>query len=228
MSTTQAEPRVDDPQRVDVTRFRPPAHIHPAPTPIEDGETDQDRQARRELQASHRNAWYTRHRPTRYANAHLDDLAASQDPDARIRGWLDDTSPTLLLVGAVGTGKTHAAYALANSAFDRGQLVVAVPVPDLLAALRPSGDDGTLGARARVCDLLVLDDLAAEKPSEWTAEQLSALIDARVREERRQVVTTNATYGELETRLGPRTMSRLTGGATVVRFTGPDRRRTTW
>lgn len=217
-----------DPERVDVSRWQPPVRIVPSPDPIEQGLTDADRDEIRQRQTGHRRAWYFKHRPARYTHARLDQLDSDQDPQGQVACWLDGPSPTLLLVGAVGTGKTHAAYALANEAFDRGQLVVAAPVPDLLAALRPSGDGGTLGTRARSCDLLVLDDMAAEKPSDWTAEQLSVLIDARVREERRQVVTTNATYGELDSRLGPRTMSRLTGGATVVRFTGPDRRRTTW
>lgn len=228
MTTTEQATRGGEPERLDVTRLRLPAGVKPSPEPVTPGFTDSDRAELRERQEGHRRAWYTRHRPARYADARLEQLDAAQDPDGRIRNWLDGTSPTLLLVGAVGTGKTHAAYALANEAFERGLLTVAASVPDMLAALRPGGDDGTLAARARTADLLVLDDLAAERSTEWTAEQLSALMDARVREERRQVVTTNATYAELETRLGPRTLSRLTGGATVVMFTGQDRRRTTW
>jgi DNA replication protein DnaC len=227
MTTTTDRPG-GEPERLDVTRLRLPAGVTPSAEPVPEGMTDEDRAELRQRQEGHRRAWYVKHRPARYADAQLEHLDRAQDSDGRIRTWLDSTSPTLLLVGAVGTGKTHAAYALANHAFDRGMLVVATSVPDILAALRPGGDDGTLVARARTADLLVLDDLAAEKASEWTAEQLSALIDARVREERRQVVTTNATYAELETRLGPRTLSRLTGGAAVAMFTGPDRRRTTW
>jgi DNA replication protein DnaC len=216
------------PERLDVTRIRLPEGVTPSPHPVDTGFTNDDLAELRARQSGHRRAWYIRHRPARYATAALNQLDRAQDPDRLISRWLDTASPTLLLVGAVGTGKTHAAYAVANHAFDRGLLTVAVPVPDLLAALRPSGDDGTLSARARACDLLVLDDLAAEKPTEWTAEQTSALIDARVREERRQVITTNATYSQLEQRLGERTVSRLTGGATVVKLTGSDRRRTTW
>lgn len=207
--------------------FRLPPGVEPSPDPIPQGMTLEDRVELRALQARNASGWYLNHRPARYAGAGIADLDREQDPDGKVAAWLDTPSATLLLAGPVGTGKTHAAYAVANAALDRGMLTVAVAVPDLLATMRPGGDSA-LAARARAADLLVLDDLGAEKPSEWTGEQLSALLDARVRDERRQVVTTNSPYSELAARLGERSMSRLTGGATIVRFTGSDRRRQTW
>lgn len=181
----------------------------------------------RTLQQRNRASWYLEHRPAHFCDASLADLDALSDPDGHVGEWLDGGNPSLMLVGPVGTGKSHSAYAIGSAACLAGLLVVAVSVPDLLADLRPGGN-GNLGARARTADLLILDDLGAEKGSEWTGEQLSALLDARVRENRRQVVTTNLTYVQLVERLGERTMSRLTGGATVVRLQGDDRRRRTW
>ena len=207
--------------------LRLPPGVVPCKDPIPEGETLQDKADRLAKQGGHIAGWYLNHRPQRYANATLLDLDGEQDPNGQVKGWLDSGVPTLLLTGSVGTGKTHAAYAVTNEACAKGLLTVAVTVPDFLAVLRPGGDSN-LAARARAAELLFLDDLGAEKPSDWTGEQLSALIDARVREERRQIVTTNSTYADLSDRLGPRTMSRLTGGATVVKFTGEDRRRRTW
>jgi DNA replication protein DnaC len=209
------------------TPLRLPDGVVPSPDPIPEGMTRDDLAELRRRQGGHIAGWYLNHRPALYATATLDDLDADQDPDGKVRGWLDSGVATLLLTGAVGTGKTHAAYAVTNAACDRSLLTVAVTVPDFLVVLRPGGDS-TLAARARAAELLFLDDLGAEKPSEWTGEQLSSLIDARVREERRQIVTTNSTYDELVSRLGARTMSRLTGGSTVVQFKGDDRRRRTW
>lgn len=219
----------DEPQTMgDVARreLRIPPGVTPAADPIPEGLTVEDLAEIRHRQASHISGWYVNHRPALYAAATLDDLDEQQD-FTRVRGWLNTGSRTLLITGPVGTGKTHAAYAVTNAAVDRGLLTVAVAVPDLLAQLRPGGDS-TLAARARAADLLLLDDLGAEKPTDWSGEQLSALLDARVRDDRRQIITTNASYTDLVPRLGARTMSRLTGGATIVRFTGEDRRRTTW
>lgn len=210
-----------------MTPVRLPAGVVPSPDPIPEGETDEDREQRRQLRQANRGSWYLRHRPARYTDATLNRLDQLQDPSGKVLAWLDSEQPTLVLQGPVGTGKTWAAYAVANAAHDRGLLTVAVSVPDLLADLRPGGD-GALGARSRVADLLVLDDLGVEKGSDWTAEQLSSLFDARAREGRRQIVTTNSPYDQLVERLGERTMSRLSGGATVVTMQGADRRANTW
>lgn len=200
--------------------------VTPAP-PYEPGWTAEDQAEMQALQQRNRSAWYLRHRPAQYEHAALTDLDHDQDPKGVIAGWLDSDSRTLLLAGPVGTGKSHVGYAITNTAQQRGLLTVAVSVPDLLAELRPGGDS-TVGARARLADLLLLDDIGTERGTDWTTEQLTSLLDARVRENRRQVVTTNAQYSELEARLGARTMSRLTGGATIVLLQGEDRRRRTW
>lgn len=207
--------------------FRLPPGIEPCADPIPEGETREDVAERLAKQGGHVAGWYLNHRPKRYADATLTDLDAAQDPDGRIARWLDSSSPTLILTGSVGTGKTHSAYAVTNEACKRGLLTVAVAVPDFLAVLRPGGDS-SLAARARAAQLLFLDDLGAEKPTDWTGEQLSSLLDARVRENGRQIVTTNTKPEVLAERLGARTMSRLTGGATIIVITGPDRRAQTW
>lgn len=209
------------------TPIRFPAGVVPSPDPIPEGMTPEDLADLRRQQAANQGKWYLKHLPAIYRDAALCDLDFQQDPDGAIARWLDSDRPTLMLVGSVGTGKTHAGYAVTNEAVSRGVLTVAVQVPDLLASMRPGGDS-TVAARARTAELLLLDDLGTEKPSEWTAEQLTALLDARVREGRRTIVTTNSDYATLAARLGERTMSRLTGGAVVVKLTGDDRRRRTW
>jgi DNA replication protein DnaC len=58
-------------------------------------------------------------------------------------------------------------------------------------------------------DLLHVDDLGAEKTSEWVLEQLYAIVNARYESERSMVVTTNLAPPELEEQITPRTVSRL-------------------
>lgn len=132
----------------------------------------------------------------------------------------------LVLTGATGTGKTHAAVAAARVAFDEGAHVEFVPVVELLDRLRPGGPDGVLDDLFGV-DVLVLDDLGAERPTDWTLERLYAVVNRRWMEERPTIATTNLDLpGPLAEAIGERTYSRLVGsGSVVLQLGGPDRRR---
>jgi DNA replication protein DnaC len=168
---------------------------------------------------------YQNQRPGEFADAHIRHVApAFQQP---IFDWYSGPRRTLVLSGPVGVGKSYAAYALTNQAVHDGVDVAAWTVADFVADAAPEGDPGAM-ATARTVSLLLLDDLGAEKASEWRVEQIVMLLDARIRNGLRQIVTTNAGYSDLAVRYGDRVMSRLTGGAAIVKFTGPDRRRNVW
>ncbi len=166
--------------------------------------------------------------PAKFRHAHVDELD-SEIVDL-VRGWIStpDPRPNLLLVGPVGTGKTHAACAAVRGDVEAGATAVIASVVDVLDALRaemqPGAPSGYLD-RLAVADLLLLDDLGAERPSEWAGERLNALIDRRWRDDRPVVATTNLEPKPLAAVLGERTYSRLIGGATALRISGVDRRR---
>lgn len=160
--------------------------------------------------------------PVMYADAALEQVESQQ-----ARGWLTGTSQTLVLAGSVGVGKTHTAYAVANAANTDALTVEAWNVGDLLDALRPSGDPA-VAHLVRRADLLVLDDLGMAGRTDWAAETLTGLVDARLREGRRQVVTTNAPYDALTEAWGQRLMDRLRYRWTVVTMTGESRRAAAW
>lgn len=205
--------------------LRLPAGITPTADPIPTGETTEDQADRLAAQAAGRLARYRRQRPGAFTAAHLDDLG--DDDRGAARDWLAGNTPTLVITGPVGTGKSHAAFAVANWAAEHGDVPAVWTVPDLLVDLAPEGDPDA-HRLSRTAPLLVLDDLGVEKTSEWRVEQLTGLIDARLGSRLRQIVTTNLPYKALEVRYGDRAMSRLTGGAVLLRLTGPDRRRVTW
>lgn len=72
--------------------------------------------------------------------------------------------------------------------------------------------------------LLVLDDLGRERTSDWTAEVVYALVNARYEAQLRTVVTTNLTSAELaESPYWP-CISRLAEDGELVRIDAPDRR----
>lgn len=162
--------------------------------------------------------------PTRFEHARITQLAGELAHLAE--DWTTATmSPNVVLLGNVGVGKTHAACALAIAAHQAGSSVEFAPVVELLDQLRPGGDDQAL-ARAMNVDVLVLDDLGGERPTDWTGERLYALINRRWLEQRPTIATSNLGPAELEKAVGVRAWSRLYHGALRLSVAGEDRRRT--
>jgi DNA replication protein DnaC len=108
-----------------------------------------------------------------------------------------DEGKGLWFDGPVGTGKTSLAILVAKAAKEAGRSYAVYPVPRLLAEIKRTFDrdasDNYLGFFRRLCtvDLLVLDDLGAEKQTEWVLEQLYSIVNERWQDRRSIVVTTN-------------------------------------
>ncbi len=122
----------------------------------------------------------------------------------------------LWLMGDVGTGKTTLAMIVSKCAAEAGRTVAIYSLPRLLARIRRTYDSGPgedsyleFFERLTSVDLLHVDDLGAEKRSDWVLEQLYAIVDERYQSQRSVVVTTNLDQPELEQQIGPRTVSRL-------------------
>lgn len=182
-----------------------------------------------EMLAEHARQWaeirserWARVVPARYVDARLSDLPDGIRDD--VEAWTS-TQSNLVLCGPVGTGKSHAAAAAVRRRFDRGEQIVWWSVMWLMDALRPGAPDpnGVLRA-AMLADVLVLDDLVAEKPSEWTRERLDLIVDARWSDRVPIIVTTNASPRALRETLDARVVSRLADDATVLVLSGEDRR----
>lgn len=74
-------------------------------------------------------------------------------------------------------------------------------------------------------ELIVLDDIGAEKPTEWVEEQLYAIIDFRYRNQMTTIFTTNCTVGQLENQIGSRSVSRIIDMTDGIKVDGPDYRK---
>jgi DNA replication protein DnaC len=162
--------------------------------------------------------------PHRFAHATLTDLSGNV---RQLAGrWTDGgMNANVLLLGNVGVGKTHAACAMARQAWTAGSSVSFVPVVELLDQLRPQGDPGAYD-RAVGVNVLVLDDLGGERPTDWTGERLYAIVNRRWLEMRPTLVTSNLAPDVLEEQVGPRVFSRLYHEALRLTVGGNDRRRT--
>lgn len=162
--------------------------------------------------------------PQRFHRAALDDLDA--ELRSQIEHWLTlAPRPNLVLLGPVGTGKTHAALAAARVDHDGGLDVLFLPVVELLDLLRPGGPETAIDDVMHASRLIV-DDLGHERSTDWTGERLGAVLNRRWLEERPVIATTNLEPAELSAAIGERAYSRLVGdGAVVVALGGNDRRR---
>ena len=202
-----------------------PANLPPA---ADDGrtETPQEAEARRAQRAETYAARWRERVPAMYQDAKVTDLDASQHVH-QVRSWLASGALHLVLAGPVGTGKTHAAYAVGNQAAEAGKWVEAWAVGDLMDAMRPGSSDHGAEHRARSCHILILDDLMG-KATDWEAERLTMLLDARVRDQLRTVVTTNITSAQITETWGSRLMDRLRYRLTPLTFHGESRRGAEW
>ena len=109
-----------------------------------------------------------------------------------------DAGRGLWFHGDVGTGKTSLAMLVAQAADAAGRSVAVYSVPQLLSEIRGTYDRDSTGTYldlfGRLCtvELLVLDDLGAEKTSEWVLEQLYSIVNERWQSSGSVLVTTNA------------------------------------
>ena len=158
------------------------------------------------LQAASFEAW--RHSP-QTEEAYAKALQCADDISA------DKSDCGLIILGSNGNGKSHLAESIGKRIAQSGKTYVFKSVPELLIDIRRTfGKDADaetdLMHTLTTCDLLVLDDLGAEKWSEWTEERLFVIVDARYRREKNVVVTSNAAdMKALKTMIGPRVYDRL-------------------
>lgn len=135
----------------------------------------------------------------------------------------------LLLFGGVGTGKTFAAACVANSLIAKGIPCMVTNFSRLINTMFGMNDgrqeyiDGL-----NQYDLLVIDDLAAERDTEFVQETVMNIIDSRYRSGLPIIVTTNLTAQQLknpEDIRKQRMFSRLMEMCIIVEADGDDRRK---
>jgi DNA replication protein DnaC len=127
------------------------------------------------------------------------------------------------LSAQTGRGKTHLAKATTVAWIERGKgSAVFRTVPDLMDELRQSFDsDAPWSLTERMksyekADLLVLDDLGAEKATDWVAERLFSLIDKRLGAGRTRPTFVTSNVRPDSDRIPMRIASRLAPGLVQI------------
>lgn len=134
----------------------------------------------------------------------------------------------LLLCGQVGTGKSFLAACIANELINQGTPCLMTNFSRIISRVSEKfgGDQKYLDDLNRF-DLLIIDDLGAERDTEFTWEKVMNVIDARYRAGLPLIITTNfepknfADRGDIRRQ---RVFSRLKEMCILLEVKGTDRR----
>ena len=135
----------------------------------------------------------------------------------------DNEKNGLLLYGDCGCGKTHLACSIVNSLVERGIECKFTTFEEMLLRLRDSyngGDESELAIRNeyRKAPLLVLDDLAKERATDFSTSVLFDLVNYRYERMLPIVITANHSVEGLKQRLCPQSGDRTKALATASRL----------
>lgn len=210
--------RLTSTQSFEAILARMPEGVKPVPRPP----YEQSEEFRRDLRARMR---------SRLAKAGLSGAYAEADCELGRRVFaLCGQGRGAYLWGEPGRGKTYAAAAAVRLAVQAGRSAKLMSVKSLLDGVKAGfdGRDKEVLARAERYGLLALDDLGAERATEWAREAVEGLIDAREKRELPTIVTSNYRIGQVRDLWGgmdgARIASRLGGSCEVIEVAGFDRR----
>lgn len=137
----------------------------------------------------------------------------------------------LLFYGDVGRGKTYASLCIANALIDRGICCYVTDFPKLSRQWddlsRGYGGKEEFLDRLNANHVLIIDDLGAERQTDFTQEMVYAIIDKRTRVGKPLIITTNFTKEQLalpDNETHRKTFNRLRELCVPVKCDGVDRR----
>lgn len=154
---------------------------------------------------------------------------------------LTETDESIVLRGNTGCGKTHLAIAIGKEIkteyrsgnnyweiYNPGS--VFTTAPELLLKIRSSFREGAQETEEQIISeyskvqLLILDDIGSEKISEFAIATFYIILDRRIRNLKRTIITTNLSQKEIEEVFGARIASRL-ASMTNIKINMPDYRK---
>lgn len=134
-------------------------------------------------------------------------------------------SPSLLLYGKTGLGKTHLSLAVAGKAVESGYGVIYTSAQNLFNKLEKEKfgrSDGNTEETILDCDLLIIDDLGAEFTTQFTVSALYNIINSRELEGKPTIISTNLTPEQLTSTYSERITSRILSNFVMLYFDGSD------
>ncbi|MBN2337324.1 MAG: ATP-binding protein [Acidobacteria bacterium] len=184
--------------------------------------------------------------PGRYEHCDLDSYHAIHESQKKAKLFVQrflekypQIDVGLLFVGTCGVGKTHLAVSLLKQVIrEKGDSGLFYDFRDLLREIQGSWNPVSQTSELQVlrpvleARVLVLDELGANKPTEWVRDTIAYIINCRYNEKKLTVFTSNyldvpkkAGEETLTDRIGARLRSRLYEMCRAVEIGGEDFRR---
>ena len=106
----------------------------------------------------------------------------------------------LLFDGTVGTGKSYTAACIANSLLERNTAVVMTSFVRILQEMQgfDREREESFSNRLNNVRLLIIDDLGAERSTDYALEKVYGIIDSRYRAKKPLILTTNLTLQQMQ------------------------------
>lgn len=156
----------------------------------------------------------------RFLNRTFGNFEVKRDPNAfqKCKAYSEremlfsDKRNGLLILGGIGSGKTHLAAAVSNAFTDRGIPVLFGTFSDHLEHIREEFDKGgekKYLSMMKNTPILVLDDVGKEKRTEWSQQILFDTINYRYEHMLPVIITTNFDTDGLANHVGGAVWSRL-------------------
>lgn len=134
-------------------------------------------------------------------------------------------SPSLLLYGKTGLGKTHLSLAIAGKAVEEGYGVIYSSAQNLFNKFEKDKfgkADANTEETILDCDLLIIDDLGAEFTTQFTVSALYNIVNSRELEGKPTIISTNLMPEQLTKAYGERIASRILSNYVMLYFDGSD------
>ena len=133
----------------------------------------------------------------------------------------------LLFQGRTGLGKTFLSACIAREVASRGFSVCYDTATAVIGSFEAQKFFHDEEADARVnrmlsCDLMILDDLGTEMSTPMAESALYTLINTRLIEGRKTIISTNLSFDEMEKRYNGQICSRIRGEYKLLPFVGKD------
>lgn len=172
----------------------------------------------------------------RFENFYLDGFDKPEDIQKKVewckqfaRQIVNGTcNDSLFLRGDVGRGKTHLSSAIANAVLAGGKTVIYKRAADLFDMIRRYKYEESTQRWHEVldqlisCDLLVIDDLGAERTTDFVTEQLVFLLEERNYRNKPWIINSNLKLSQIQDSYNTRVSDRIMDRATAILLERPN------
>lgn len=174
----------------------------------------------------------------RFENATLDNYVCESETQKKLVAAIQDGiqngfKQNILLIGGVGTGKTHLAYAVVNALAKKKtassgyryyseEKVIYRPIKSIIDNIRAAWKDPESAEMDAycTCPVLIIDEIGVQYGTENERTELYEVFNRRYEDELPIIAISNHDKDALLKILGQRIYDRLTGGAAIFELTG--------